>query len=97
MCKILSWHKQLFVTPVVNLMYLNPMLQEGCTYYPHSTVKHLLSIFPNNVIGTDVPGVNDPHFDGWVEGHRQSNGDLSHLVMVIDDFQDTLHLLERRL
>ena len=47
------------------------------------------------VTGTDVLGVNDPYLDRWVEGHRQSNGDLAHLVMIIDDFQDTIHLLER--
>jgi len=96
-CKILSRHEQLFVFPVANIMYLNPMAQEGSTYYPRSTVNYLHNIFPNMLISTTVPELNDSEFDAWVKKHSLPNGELAHLALVIDDFQDSLHLLERQL
>jgi len=96
-CKILTRHKQLFVFPLANIMYLNPMAKKGSPYYPHSTVNYLRNTFPKMTIGTTVPASDDSDFEAWIEKHRLRNGELAHLALLIDDFQDYLHLLERPL
>ena len=43
--KILERHKTLFVQPIDNLVYINPMLGEECVFAPHDKVRKLQKLF----------------------------------------------------
>jgi len=98
LCKILQNHKKHFEEPLDNLIYLNPMLETNTPFAPRATVQNLMKTFPNMMIGHEMPPSKDHSLETWLRSQqkRQKNT-ITHLGLLLDDFQSSLHLMEKAL
>ena len=75
MCQMLDPSKNLFVNPIDNMMYVNPMLKEGCIYKPSQTVQVLTGYFPNIALRDEVPHFHGDDFLAWVATEKKNTGE----------------------
>ena len=92
-CKMLKLHKSLWINPIDNVMYINPSLSHDWANKPSKTINCLKSVFPNLCLRGDVPDFHDAGWHSWLDEQKKMyrGKDETHLLVVIDDFQQHLN------